>query len=144
MLAISLGTYRILSSGFLAGAIDISALCSLLAITFTQKLMAAHMTKPQSSRLKDASIEVPSFCSCFPSLTPNPQLLLHSLDCGWLFDCHRLWKFDKHFLFVSPLGSGPEFGSYFFYCLPSFPLNNSLLPPHSQPLPASCLLAVST
>lgn len=95
----------------------------------------AHMTKPQSSRLKDASIQVPSP----PPL--DPRLLLHSLDCGWLFDCHRLWKFDKHFLFVCL--SFRVSARVWLIFLPLFAqLSSKQLPPPPLPLPlpASCLL----
>lgn len=85
-------------AGFLrlAGAIDISALCSLLAITFTQKLMAERTWQNLNHlvwRMQASKYPV------LLLLTPDCFVL----DCGWLFDCHRLWKFDKHFLFVSLL-----------------------------------------
>lgn len=53
------------------GAIDISALCSLLAITFTQKLMA----EPQSSRLNDG---------CMQSLSLSLSIYLAISLCLWL------------------------------------------------------------
>lgn len=43
----------------------------------------------------------------------------------WLSSFVEIWQ--ALFVCVSPFGSRPEFGSYFFYCLPSSPLNNFLL-----------------
>lgn len=107
----------------LAGAIDISALCSLLAITFTQKLMAErtwqnlnHLVwRMQASKYPVLLLLTPD---CF-------SILWTAAGCLIVIVCGNLTS--TFCLCVSPFGSRPEFGSYFFHCLPSSPLNNFLL-----------------
>lgn len=67
------------------------------------------------------------------------------LDCGWLFDCHRLWKFDKHFLFVC-VSFRVSARVWLIFLLLFAQLSSKQLhppplpPPFPLPLPASCLL----
>lgn len=106
--------------GFLAmgQAIDISALCSLLAITFTQKLMA----EPQSSRFNDGCMQwgLPLSLSLSLSLCLAGLIVI---VCGNLTSTFCLCLCSGLLFSSSPRWVWVEleresFGSYFFYCLP--------------------------